>query len=476
MNVNGATALHARKWNRRSLLFVAVFALLIAAAFLLFRPRQVREFQYGGRTVTEWSHALSGPAVLDRLAAEQAFRAMGTNAVSDLTRALIRREPIYRKPALSLINALPARMRMRFHRALRLNQINEDRAMAAYAFQFLGRTAEQALPVLARSLGDSERRVSFYAAQAMGSMGAAAAAPLAERLKRGNGPERLMALHGLTLLGLDAAPAVPALVRTLNSSSAEEARLASAVLARIGPASVPALIDCLREGSPASQLAATALSGIGPLARDAIPVLLDQARSADETVRITALRTLTNIRPTDARVRNAFVAALNDSDARFRSLALEGLARGARKAGPALDAILSLWERDPEPGVRRAAAIAAGRIGAIANPETAGILGKFVAGLNGSSTEAKVDAALGLAALQDQAASAVPALLDNTAHSNAEVRAAVALALREAKVSSPEVMAALQSLLSDPVPSVAQQARDALTGLRTVAWRAPHQP
>jgi HEAT repeat protein len=118
------------------------------------------------------------------------------------------------------------------------------------------------------------------------------------------------AIDALAAIGPDAEAAIPDLVKLLafdripnNRSRAVRVQNdtiqnhAAAALAKIGRASVPALIEVLYDGEPgARRHAVTALGKIGPAAQDAVDALAEAGdREADPELRNLAFRAIESI-------------------------------------------------------------------------------------------------------------------------------------------------------------------------------------
>jgi HEAT repeat protein len=171
---------------------------------------------------------------------------------------------------------------------------------------------------------------------------------------------RLTALDALETLGVDAAPAAPALVKALCDPDRFVRWASARILGRIGAVqvdtAVPALVHLLDDSDLDLRRAATvALGRFGPAARAAIPALIRALLTAtDAEMRIAVIHSLGGI-GTDARPAiPALAKTLSDPDARVRQTAAELLGKfgpSAREAVPALRCALN----DESEEVRKAA-------------------------------------------------------------------------------------------------------------------------
>jgi len=144
-----------------------------------------------------------------------------------------------------------------------------------------------AVPALVNLLGDpstNNQRHALHALAKIRPLQPAAAPAIVGRLAAGDG-EAAATLRGL---GADAAAAVPAIAETMRRRGFRDNGLYAPVLASVGAAAVPTLIELLRyrvaganaefatnteEGWPARIVAAEALGAMGATAKPALPVL-----------------------------------------------------------------------------------------------------------------------------------------------------------------------------------------------------------
>jgi HEAT repeat protein len=117
-------------------------------------------------------------------------------------------------------------------------------------------------------------------------------------------------------IGPDAEAAVPSLVKLLgtwvNDGGVTNSAIAEA-LGRIGPAAVPAIIQCLRDGK-GDGMAALALGMIGPPARAAVPELIKLLDNEYMPARIDAAWALGRIGPAAAEAVPRLEAMLKDRE------------------------------------------------------------------------------------------------------------------------------------------------------------------
>lgn len=222
------------------------------------------------------------------------------------------------------------------------------------------------------ALTDNDKRIRLRAADALGLLGAVAgdAIPaLAKALGDEYEPVALNAAYALANMGT---PAVNALTGALQDASKDIARNAAYALSATGPAAAPALADLL--GHPAEMVrgyAAYALGEIGTTAADTLPALTHLATDEAEWVRRNVVEALGTLdAPAETLVPTLTQALANDADGQVRFSAALSLARLGAKAADAVPALQQAL-KDENRYVRANAVDALNRIG---TPEAKDIL------------------------------------------------------------------------------------------------------
>ncbi|MBI4657679.1 MAG: HEAT repeat domain-containing protein [Verrucomicrobia bacterium] len=341
------------------------FFLLVGVPAIIFsvRLKKARVVKVGGRPVVSWALQLNGPTNIE--AAEKVFQKIGPEAVPNLIEALESNDSIFKKPLRAVAPHLPDKFRIGLFRMLSPEEAERLRLGAASALAILGAKATSAVPVLGKALSDDNAGVSLQAAVALGKIGQLGVPELVKALNNPNHQIRLMAIHGLTVAGSEADAALPALTEAMEDKNADVRVHAFLALGQIRhPASVSALAAKLNHVDPNLRLmAARGLGGLGPWARDAIPMLIVAAKDGSAIVRSSAVVALGKIRPSAEPVVNALIAALSDPDRNVRLNAAEGLGHAGPAAAPAVPKLIECLKEE-EPFVRAAAATALGSIGA----------------------------------------------------------------------------------------------------------------
>jgi HEAT repeat protein len=253
--------------------------------------------------------------------------------------------------------------------------------------------AEAVIAGLVKRLRDPFERVRSYAALAVsrfGSRAKAAVGPLADWFRRETQPWiQAQVAEALGSLGAEAAPAVPMLIAAARDKDADvrenaifalgligpkvegvlpvvraaladpdvsvRSRASSALAAIDGP-EVTKLIESLRgREARAQKSAADALAEMGPKAAPAVPALIAHLADDHEGVLDSAVRALDAI---GAPAVLALVESLGHENPRLRLGAAEVLGRIGLPAAPAGDKLAALRAGDPDPQVRRYAALA----------------------------------------------------------------------------------------------------------------------
>jgi HEAT repeat protein len=216
-----------------------------------------------------------------------------------------------------------------------------------------GAAAQSAVPSLVYALGWYETSVL---AKALVKIGDAAVPELAKALDNLDIQDLWPAiLIVLREFGPKAEPAMPAVLKFLNSSNEGLAQLAAATLGSAGAGAegaVPELRRMLTSPlSDARRHTVDALGLIGPPAKAALPDLIGLFKDDNQQVRVAAVRAVSRI---GKDAVEPLTVALESADEKVRLSAVEALMRMDRDARPALAALQKLDRDDQPPAVRTA--------------------------------------------------------------------------------------------------------------------------
>lgn len=273
--------------KRRQILLILILIAATAAAFWL--AAYLREPRARGYAMSYWmeEYALAldppgGPAPADHRRADraiEAIRAMGPSGVRALLRRMNSRDSTLklkfiewsRKQSLVQIQHQPAEYR---------------RQWAVAALCDLGPSASVALPRITAWLSDAE--LSSDASKVMASIGSASVPVLISSLANTNDRIRYRAAEALGWIGRDAAPAVPALMAVLQETNPFPR---SGVIRSLGAIGVPekeieqCLIGLLQE--PAGAL--DAAYGLARLGGDSLRPLILALTNSEPKVLLAGL-------------------------------------------------------------------------------------------------------------------------------------------------------------------------------------------
>ncbi len=221
-----------------------------------------------------------------------------------------------------------------------------DRWEAVYALGRLGAAAEPAIPQIVELLKDREARVQAGAAYTLARLGDPAYDTLLKLLRTGDRRQRQWAVYALGRTGREDAVAP---VRNALSDSREEIREIAAdslrTMAAEDPATLRALIDALKDPSPAVK--SNAASALGH-AKDAAAIAGLTALLGDEVknVRAAACEALGRIGPPAVSAVPLLMERLSDDPyvQGFAILALGSIGPGAQAATDELEQIAALKE------------------------------------------------------------------------------------------------------------------------------------
>lgn len=223
-------------------------------------------------------------------------------------------------------------------------------------------------PALESALATASPEVVAHAVQAFAALGAKAVPRLTAALE--NEKLRPYALKVISLIGADAAEAVPALIKVWDQSEGDMRAEVQFALAAIGPAAAPAatkLVESLSSNNEQVKYSAMyALGRIGEQARDAAyQDLVQLSNSDDQFTRITAVWAMVRLDPGRPEVAETAVPLLTEALKSEREIvrieAASTLGELGKLASPALPALKKALE-DPSPAVKEAAQAAIDRI------------------------------------------------------------------------------------------------------------------
>jgi HEAT repeat protein len=328
------------------------------------------------------------------------------------------------------------------------------RKAAAVALGNRGADAKPAVPGLAAALKDADEAVRWSATEALGRVGpeAAAAVPaLVDALQ--DAAIRSIVADTLGTLGPAAQSAAPVLAKQLK----ELGRPGVLALARIGTdhakAAVPFLIQDLRSGDHRVRWDAVIVVGaMGPLAKEAAPVLLELGRGGDLMAGLTAWQVdrqaampyyLEQLKAADPTLRPWLACSL-------------GMAKNEAKAAvPALEASLQ------DPAVANVSAWAL----ALIRDDTKAAIPLMIAALKDPSRPARQVSINALAQQGAEARAAAPALIACLKDEDLNIRASAAGALGAIGKDAKSALPALKALQKDPQAKVRQAAEAAIKAI-----------
>lgn len=159
---------------------------------------------------------------------------------------------------------------------------DEDGKVREVCAQAIGNMGPDVLPTLASMLTHHDKYVRRNAVWAMGKLGPLARPVLADLcagLKNSDPRTASGAAQALGNIGADAAEAVPALAEAMRGTNIVLCRLAAKALSQIGAPSLSTLITHLQHSDPFVRgESAMAIGWMGPLARSAVPFLMELVR------------------------------------------------------------------------------------------------------------------------------------------------------------------------------------------------------
>jgi len=349
--------------------------------------------------------------------------------------------------------------------------------------------------------------LTLLCCQSLGLSSAHAAEPwkeLSRQLNSGTPAERLDAAQALGDLGIDAEPAVSALINALTAKEIALQHEAVLALGHIGPAAVeavPTLLELLKTAKPlVRQSAIETLGSIGPAAKAALPVLEKELKNSDAMVRVAAAAAIASVADRKSEATQVALAillsALDDKQASIGTAAIPGLASFGSAAVPGLVPLLKstskptllsvthtleLIGRDgspavdnlilllgnTEPSIRSAAAETLGKVAVTAQAEP--VIKALETTLTDKSPLVRAHAARALGRLGPTAAPAVKDLQALLQDKSDLARRAALWSLGEIGPDAKAAVDDIDALWDDPVGSVTIQAAESLARLGPAA-------
>jgi HEAT repeat protein len=312
-----------------------------------------------------------------------------------------------------------------------------------------------AIQPLVEKLGDKEDKVRFDAVVEMSKLGEKAQPAVGELTKLLADPNpniRLAAAHALGTIGPAAKDAVPALLEALSDTAMTNSGFpvwvpASVALGKIGPETVPPLVEMLKSSDKQKQqAAANALAQIGPAAKEAVGPLVAILQQNDPETRTAMMIGLIGIGPEAKEAVPALITMLDSDDFHTQYWAQRTLAAIGPEAKPAVPKLIELLSTGAV-SVRRHSAIALGDIGPGIGQEG---LDALIQGLGDWQEPVREDAVVALGKLGDFAQPAVPTLRKILDNRRIAARVATARALWGLTHDADATVPVLIEALEDP--------------------------
>jgi len=325
------------------------------------------------------------------------------------------------------------------------------RRQAAAALATVEVQSEDAVVALIEALDDEDPEVRAQATVALGSKhqyGEHAVGPLLRKLMDQEMPVRAAAAMALfSLRGLKSHPeaktVIQPLIELLKHEDSSVRQAAAVCLTEIGPATVPALVEALKDEAVTIHWDVTwALSTLGkthddalaeivralkhseariragtamalgyhdpsPRARAALPVLLDLVSDPVARVREAVARTLGRIRSDPEQTVSGLTAMLSDKDGGVRAAAAQALGCFGKDGVQGLTMLRSLVE-DTDSRVRASATVALAKV----EPDPNQVIPVLSQCLSDEVYEVRFYAALALSDFGPEGKAAVPVLLE----------------------------------------------------------------
>ncbi|HAV62356.1 MAG TPA: hypothetical protein DCY13_08340 [Verrucomicrobiales bacterium] len=284
----------------------------------------------------------------------------------------------------------------------------------------LVRIGAPAVPGLVEAMNRAGGDAGHWTLRCLRDIGPSAVPVLVASLKSKQAPQRRGGIQALTLLGTDAAPAIPELLRLAEKGTAAEKG--------------PAMVAAARAGAAPAQITPLATKALG---------------DGNVELRRAGAQALAHLGARSLPAQAALIKALSDQDDRVIQSSADALGTQGQAAAAAVGALGTALSKAP-PTARVAIAKALGDIG----PEAAPALPQLLPELNSSSAELQSAVALALGKLGPAARSALPEIRKNLSNQNAESRRAALQAFSSIETSAPARLPVLIEALKDEAEAV----------------------
>lgn len=426
----------------------------------------------GHKALSALRRALRDPDADVRRAVVQAMQQIGPKAMPSLIEAAGAKDPVVRSEARRILSFAGKEKLETLRQALR-DPFWRVRMGAATLLGDMKKDAEDAVPDLAKALGDQEADVRKAAAIALRTIGPPEAAEpavvraLGKALKSNQSWWQLRIEIAKTLgsFGEKGAPAALDLIELLHDKDKKVQQAGAAALRQIGTSAIPAMKTALGSAPWQAKIWVTRILGeMGKKAIPAVPALVDALGDNDIDVRKGALLTLNRLGPAAISAMPKLLRIIKDPS--LPRHIWEGALRCIFSIGnQGTLGLLSLLESD-DWTIRRKIMENIGRLGAKVGPEAVPFL---IQALSHKQKEVRWTSAMVLSKLGPKAAPAVSALTQSLNDTDPITRKWSARALGAIGAPARSSIPALNRRKRDPNASV----RDAVTQALSQLQRKP---
>ncbi|MBI3461762.1 MAG: HEAT repeat domain-containing protein [Planctomycetes bacterium] len=358
--------------------------------------------------VHRWTRALNNDDPDVRLTAMRGLRAMGSEAVPALMKALKSKKVSSRVISAILLGELGSASEPAVPALVQAlaDRDPEVRWVAAEALVKIGVEVPQGLESLIQLLGDTDVDVRWRTATAIGRLGPKArdAVPALIELAKTDDQAKYQARYALSKL-VDAAD-IPALIDLLRDDRDWVQWTGAEVISSIGEKAVPPLAGLLSRENTHSRFGGVLTLGmIGPAASSTLPALNAAMKDSDGSVRVKAAWAVWKVGQEAEPTVPVLIAAVEDEseETRMEAITLLGeIGPAAHAAAPSLVETL----KDQEKSLRYQAAITLSKMGLAAH-EAVPVLVEAMEDKSGP----RLAAVLWLGSIGPEAKDAFPALL-----------------------------------------------------------------
>jgi hypothetical protein len=227
--------------RRRRIVVVLAACVLVGIGVVAFWPGE-REPEYNGKKLSEWvwMERHTPPENEEAKVAAEAVRHIGTNALPSVLRWIGYKRPYWKTIVFNCASKMPRALSGATYWVINRTFVSDDKEISRvdlgiWCLRILGPEAEPAIPELVRMTNQQDSEMAQSAFAGLFQIGLKSVRPLAQIIDDPTHRHRDMAVGTLYMFGEYARPTVPVLLRACSDSDLMVRDGATNALLRIAP-------------------------------------------------------------------------------------------------------------------------------------------------------------------------------------------------------------------------------------------------